>query len=104
MSYYQNPVPQQPNPYVAYPYQDSHAPRGLAFASAILAGVVTLGQIGAGLTAPAAADAFARAARKGQPTTDVLTTYDGFGLLIFLPLLASYIVTSGSGWAGGCRS
>jgi Domain of unknown function (DUF4328) len=92
MSYYQDPVPEHPNPYAAYPYQDSHAPRGLAIASAILAGAITLVQIGSGLTAPAAADAFARAARNGGSAI-VFTTYDAFTVLLFPALVAAYIVT-----------
>ena len=93
MSYYQEPVSHQPNPYGGYPYQDARAPRGLAIASAILAGLVTLLQVGAGLTAPAAADAFARAAEQGRPAADVLTVYDAFTILLFPALLAAYIVT-----------
>lgn len=93
MSYYQEPVPQQPDPYSAYPYQDFRTPRGLAIASAILAGVVVVLQVGAGLTAPAAADAFARAADEGRPAADVLTVYDAFTILLFPALLAAYIVT-----------
>ncbi|HET7195568.1 MAG TPA: DUF4328 domain-containing protein [Nocardioides sp.] len=93
MSYYENPVPPQPNPYAAYPYQDSRAPRGLAIASAILAGAIALCQLGAGLTAPAAADAYARAAENGQPTINVFTAYDAFVIVVFLPLIAAYIVT-----------
>ena len=93
MSHYENPLPQPANPYAAYPYQDARAPRGLAIASAILASGIALCQVGAGLTAPAAADAYARAAQNGQPTIDVLTAYDAFTILIFLPLIAAYIVT-----------
>jgi hypothetical protein len=93
MSYYETPVPPQPNPYAAYPYQDSRAPRGLAIASAILAGGIALCQVGAGLTAPAAADAYALAAENGQPTINVFTAYDAFVIVVFLPLVASYIVT-----------
>jgi hypothetical protein len=93
MSYYQNPVPQQPNPYEAYPYQDSHAPRGLAVASAILAGVVTLVQIGAALTASSAADDYAQASREGRAALDVFTAYDAVTILQFPALLAAYIVT-----------
>lgn len=93
MSHYQEPVPQQPNPYDAYPYQDTRAPRGLAIASAVLAGVVMLLQLGAALTAPAAADSFAEAARGGRPALDALVAYDGIGLLLLPSLLAAYIVT-----------
>lgn len=94
MSYYENPVPPQPNPYAAYPYQDSHAPRGLAIASAILAGGIALLQLGAGLAAPAAADAYARAARDGvSPMDTVLTVYDAFTILQTPAMLAAYIVT-----------
>jgi hypothetical protein len=93
MSYYENPVPPRPNPYDAYPYQDSHAPRGLAIAAAILAGGVALLQVGAGLTAPAAAEAYALAAERGQSTFDVFTVYDAIVSVTFLPLVASYIVT-----------
>lgn len=102
MSYYQEPVPQQPNPYVGYPYQDFRAPRGLAIASAILAGGVALLQVGAGLTAPAAADEFARAADAGLPAVDVLTVYDVFTMLQLPALLAAYIVTCL--WLTRCRS
>ncbi|MGH3368181.1 MAG: DUF4328 domain-containing protein [Nocardioidaceae bacterium] len=93
MSYYQDPVPPHSNPYAGYPYQDSRAPRGLAVASAILAGVVTLVQIGSGLTAPSAADTFAEAAREGRPAFDVFTAYDAVTILYLPSLLAAYIVT-----------
>jgi Domain of unknown function (DUF4328) len=94
MSYYESPLPPQPNPYAAYPYQDSRAPRGLATASAILAGVFAVLQIGAGMAAPAAADAYARASREGvSPMDSVLTVYDAFTILQTPAMLAAYIVT-----------
>jgi Domain of unknown function (DUF4328) len=93
MSYYQDPVPQHPNPYAAYPYQNSRVPRGLAVASAILAGVVTVVQIGAALTASSAADDYAQASREGRAALDVFTAYDAVTILQFPALLAAYIVT-----------
>lgn len=94
MSHYESPVPPQSNPYAAYPYQDSHAPRGLAIASAILAGGFAALQVGAGMTAPAAADAYARASRDGvAPMEATLTVYDAFTIFQFPVLVAAYIVT-----------
>ena len=93
MSYYQDPVQQPANPYAGYPYQDSKAPRGLAIASAILAGVVTLVQIGAALTASSAVEAFTQNTREASSPADVLTAYDVFVMMALPALLAAYIVT-----------
>lgn len=93
MSYYQAPVPQQPNPYAAYPYLGTQPPRGLAVASAILAGVVTLIQVCAALTASSAAETYARAAQEGRAALDIFTAYDAVTILQFPALVAAYIVT-----------
>lgn len=69
------------------------APVALGVAAGVLALGVTLLQVATAVAAVPAAREFRDAVRGGGSPGDVLTWYDGLGVLLILALVATYVVT-----------
>ena len=69
------------------------APVGLGIASAVLAVVLTVIEVGTALASISAQDEFADALREGRGPYDVLTLYDGLELLLFPAMVVAYVVS-----------